>query len=207
VPDFEHNVFINCPFDEKYVSLLRPLIFTILYLGLNPRIALERKDSSETRISKIISLIKESKYSIHDLSRLKAKKKGEYFRLNMPFELGLDVGCKEFKPRKWKDKKLLILEEEPYRYQAAISDLSNSDIAVHRNEPEVLVEEIRNWFSSEVDFQADSASKIWGAFLDFMKENYDELTDKGFSKENIENLPMLEFIKHIQSWLEKNQSA
>jgi len=29
--DFDKNVFINCPFDQEYLSLLRPLLFTILY--------------------------------------------------------------------------------------------------------------------------------------------------------------------------------
>jgi hypothetical protein len=28
---------------------------------------------------------------------LKARKAGELFRLNMPLELGLDIGCKRFK--------------------------------------------------------------------------------------------------------------
>ena len=35
-PDFEKNVFINCPFDSAYNSLLRPLLFTIIYFGLAP---------------------------------------------------------------------------------------------------------------------------------------------------------------------------
>ncbi len=30
---FERNVFVNCPFDTQYVPLLRPLLFTIIYLG------------------------------------------------------------------------------------------------------------------------------------------------------------------------------
>lgn len=28
--DFSRNVFINCPFDAEYVSLLRPLLFTVI---------------------------------------------------------------------------------------------------------------------------------------------------------------------------------
>jgi hypothetical protein len=75
------------------------------------------------------------KNGVHDLSRLKAERKGEFFRLNMPFELGLDVGCRIFGGAPFDTKKCLILEAERYRYQAAISDLSNSDIAVHGNEP------------------------------------------------------------------------
>ena len=30
----ERNVFVNCPFDEAYYSLLRPLLFTIIYVDL-----------------------------------------------------------------------------------------------------------------------------------------------------------------------------
>ncbi len=47
--NFHKNVFINCPFDSECYSLLRPLLFTIAYLGFNPRIAIETSDSGETR--------------------------------------------------------------------------------------------------------------------------------------------------------------
>lgn len=104
---FERNVFINCPFDSEYLPLLRPLLFTVIDLGLTPRIALERLDSGAPRIQKIISLIRDSKFAIHDLSRLEAKAAGEYFRLNMPFELGIDVGCRLFKRGRWSTKRCL----------------------------------------------------------------------------------------------------
>jgi len=106
--DYEKNVFINCPFDDEYLSLLRPILFTIIYLGFIPRISLESFDSGKPRFNKICELIEQSKYSIHDLSRIKARKKGEYFRLNMPFELGLDIGCRIFQKEKYSDKKHLI---------------------------------------------------------------------------------------------------
>ena len=53
---FSDNVFVNCPFDEEYLPLLRQLLFTIIYLGLKPRIALEELDSGAPRIQKIIGL-------------------------------------------------------------------------------------------------------------------------------------------------------
>ena len=124
---FNQNVFINCPFDNDYLPLLRPLLFCISYLGFTPRIALESLDSGKPRFDKIVSLVNQSKYAIHDLSRLKAQTAGEYYRLNMPFELGLDVGCRLFKAGKWSAKKCLILEAERFRFQAAISDLSGSE--------------------------------------------------------------------------------
>jgi len=91
---FETNVFINCPFDEDYLPLLRPLLFTLVYLGYSPRIASERSDSAENRVDKICGLIRESMYSIHDLSRLRAREVGEFYRMNMPFELGIEYGCR-----------------------------------------------------------------------------------------------------------------
>jgi hypothetical protein len=65
---FDSNAFINCPYDAEYLPLLRLLVFTVLYAGLNPRLASERLNSGETRISKIVELIRESRYAIHDLS-------------------------------------------------------------------------------------------------------------------------------------------
>jgi hypothetical protein len=201
---FKDNVFINCPFEAEYYSLLRPLLFTIIYLRLKPRIALERTDSGEPRINKIIELISKSKYAIHDLSRIKARKSGELFRLNMPFELGIDVGCRLFKPGITSQKKCLILEAERFRYQAAISDLSNSDIAVHGNEPESVVVEVRNWISNQCRMKAPGPAKIWGAFTDFMAANYEDLTARGFSKKHIDNLPIPELITCMENWVDEN---
>lgn len=70
---FDKNVFVNCPFDEEYRPLLRPLLFTIIYLGFKPRIALEELDSGAPRIQKIIRIISACKYGIHDLSRLQPR--------------------------------------------------------------------------------------------------------------------------------------
>ena len=65
--DFEQCVFINCPFDDDYMPLLRALIFTVIQCGFRPRIATERSDSGEVRIKKIVGIIGESKVSIHDI--------------------------------------------------------------------------------------------------------------------------------------------
>lgn len=89
--DFEKNIFINCPLDPDYKQMLRALIFTVLDCGFEPRIASERQDSGQIRVSKIKDLIRESCYSIHDISRMEPLKNGDLPRFNMPFELGLDL--------------------------------------------------------------------------------------------------------------------
>lgn len=107
---FGRSVFVNCPFDTDYLPLLRPLLFTIIYLRYTPRIASERSDSGESRIGKICSLIRECRYSIHDLSRLRAGEIGEISRMNMPFELGIEHGCRTFGSAPLRQKQCLVLE-------------------------------------------------------------------------------------------------
>jgi len=49
LPSFDKNIFINCPFDREYLPLLRPLLFTVVECGLEPRIASERPDAGFTK--------------------------------------------------------------------------------------------------------------------------------------------------------------
>lgn len=206
ISDFTKNVFINCPFDATFVPLLRPLIFSILYLGYTPRIATERSDSGEVRIDKIRGLIEESKLSIHDLSRIHSAKKEEFYRMNMPFELGVDVGCRFFKEGRAGDKKCLILEKEKYRYQKALSDMSGSDIKNHNDEPEELVRQVRNWFIENEIQHADSGTKIWQTFNEFMADFYQERRDEGFKDRDLEMMPLPEYISFTRKWLREKKS-
>jgi hypothetical protein len=120
----------------------------------------------------------------------------------MPFELGIDVGCRLFGRGRHNQKKCLILEAQRFRYQAALSDLSNSDIAVHGGSPEVIVAEVRNWLGSQSHSQVPGPARVWGAFLDFMADNYAALKQHGFSDRDIEKLPIGELIQCIEPWVE-----
>lgn len=203
--DFAKNVFINCPFDTTFIPLLRPLIFTILYLGYTPRIAVERSDSGEARINKIRELIEQSKLSIHDLSRIRSTKQDEFYRMNMAFELGVDIGCRLFKEGRASHKKCLILEKEKYRYQKALSDMSGSDIKNHNDDPKELVHQIRNWFVENAIQHADSATKIWGTFNEFMADFYQKRQAERFKDRDLEMMPLPEYIRFIKEWLKEEK--
>ncbi len=201
--EYENSVFINCPFDNDYLELLRAIVFAVVYFNFYPRLSSERSDSGEMRINKICEMINNSKYSIHDLSRLQSKKKNEYYRLNMPFELGVDYGCRNFSSEAHKEKKFLVLEKELHRFRIALSDFSGFDIKKHDNNPAILVGVIRDWFiENEGIDDAISGTALWYKFADFWKYLYDELKPLGFSEEEIKNLPIKEFIKHIHKWIE-----
>ena len=201
VAPFDKNVFINCPFDKEYIELIRPLIFTILYLDYQPRIALESFDSGEARFTKICELIENSRLSIHDLSRIQASRKLEYYRLNMPFELGVDIGCRLFKSGKARQKKCLILEKEPYRYQKALSDLSGFDIKHHSNDPRNMVFQVRNWFVEVDHISVPSATQIWRDFIVFMTNFYDKRKSEGFRSKDLEMMPVPELMRFMRDWL------
>jgi hypothetical protein len=197
--DFEKNVFINCPFDDDFRQLLIGIIFTVMYFGFKPRLALERSDSAESRIEKIIELILDSKFGIHDLSRIVSKDKGEHYRMNMPFELGIDYGCKRLKKGEWASKKILILEKERYRYQKAISDLSGSDIKNHNNEVIKAVCAVRDWIVTEVLNRGHSGRKVWDNFNEFEAYLYDEVVEKD-CHESTDKVQITEIIHHMKEW-------
>lgn len=202
--NFEKSVFINCPIDADYRQMLLVIVFTVSHLGFIPRLSLERADSGESRIAKILKLIDLSKFGIHDISRIISAAPNEHYRMNMPFELGIDYGCQHLRENPWNTKKILILEKEKYRYQAALSDLSGSDIRHHSDEPLKLVRVVRDWFITEALGTGSSYSKIWYDFNDFNSELYDKLQELGHNEEDFDKVPIPEIMHYIEKWVKEN---
>lgn len=199
---FDTNVFINCPFDDAYLRLLRPLLFTISFLGFKPRIASERADSLEVRLRKICELISESRYAIHDLSRLKASEAGEFYRMNMPFELGIEYGCRLFGQGRLRQKRCLILESDSHDFKRALSDLAGVDIKSHENDPLLVVRAVRNWLRETAGLSGiEGPAGIWYRFNDFASDFYDKRKSEGFSDDDLNMMPVSEYIDFIGDWL------
>lgn len=198
--DFERNVFVNCPFDDDFRQLLLGIVFTVIYFGYKPRLSLERADSAESRIDKILGLIKVSKFGIHDLSRIVSAEADEHYRMNMPFELGIDFGCQKLKGGKWSKKKILILEKERYRFQKAISDLSGSDIKSHNDEVDKIIQAVRDWIVTEELNRGDSGRKVWDSYNDFQAYLYDEVVERD-GHHSIDDVQIAEIIHHMENRL------
>lgn len=180
--------------------MLQAIMFCIIYLGFSPRIATERSNSAENRLEKIQELIESSKYSIHDLSRSEAREPGELYRLNMPFELGLDYGCREYFGKGRRAKSILVLDEQPHRYQAALSDLSGCDIEAHDGDPIKAIRKVRNWFVSEAGLSAHGAARIGYAYATFQEWHYEAQLAAGFSDEDIQDYPTNELLEAMKNW-------
>jgi hypothetical protein len=67
----------------------------------------------------------------------------------MPLELGIFMGCNEFGNKPHSMKRYVILDSEPFRYQAFVSDLGGQDIKVHQNTTEGMITCIREWLGNK----------------------------------------------------------
>jgi hypothetical protein len=164
---------------------------------------MESGDSGLMRISKILSLIKNCRYAIHDLSRLRANRPKEPFRMNMPFEFGLDMGCRIFGGTQQKKKKCLVFEKGRYSLKAALSDISNSDVYAHKDNPEKAVRHIRTWFVLEAHISAPSGTAIWYAYNDFIADIDKQLRNKKFRNIDFLTLPLPELLTYMSMWIKQ----
>jgi hypothetical protein len=115
--------------------------------GFFARSALEVQDSSDVRFQKIVRIIRTSEYAIHDISRVQLDPATRLPRFNMPLELGLFLGAKEFGDAEQRTKRSLVLDRTAYRYQKFCSDIAGQDIEAHANKPAKAIELVRNWLS------------------------------------------------------------
>lgn len=156
--DDSSQVFINCPFDADYLPLLRAIQFTLLSCSYKPRAALERDNAAHVRIEKIISIMAECRFGIHDISRTEPDKKSGLPRFNMPYELGLFHGMARRGSAKDRRKRFLVLDRDRYRYQVFLSDIAGQDIRSHDGHVEGVIRAVRNWLNSQA-----AASPLPGA--------------------------------------------
>ncbi len=145
---YTDNVLLNCPFDDRYLSIRNAIVFAVYDCGFVPKCALEIDNSGEVRFDKIQRLIDESKFGVHDISRTELDPDTKLPRFNMPLELGVFIGANRYGDSKQKHKNCLILDKEQYRYQKFISDIAGHDVRAHANNPEKAISHVRNWLNS-----------------------------------------------------------
>lgn len=104
-----------------------PISQVVSAFGLVPRATLEIP-TSERRLDRIIGLIDECAYSIHDLSRVQIDRKAPRTpRFNMPFELGLAVARNKSQGR----QRWYVCESLKRRVNKSLSDLDGTEVHIH----------------------------------------------------------------------------
>lgn len=136
-------VFLNIPYDQEFSSLYVAYIVGLYQLDLVPHLAAEIP-GGDRRLDRVFKLIKQCRYSIHDLSRVEVSVAPTATpRFNMPLELGMTITWQILKPRQhtW-----FVWESEPYRLLRSASDLNGTDPYIHDGTVEGVLRELRNAF-------------------------------------------------------------
>jgi hypothetical protein len=139
----EDGVFLNIPYDARFENLLLAYIAGICAFGFTPRATLEIP-FGQRRLDRILSLIRQSRYSIHDLSRVQLDRNAPPTpRFNMPFELGLTVALErsELPEHSW-----IVCETVPHRIKKSLSDLDGTDAYIHGGTVAGVFRELGNAF-------------------------------------------------------------
>jgi hypothetical protein len=200
--NFNNSVFINCPFDEEYRPLFEAAIFTIRFLDFTPRSAIETSEGNETRIERLKRLISECRFGIHDLSRVELSKEG-YPRFNMPFELGIDIGCAEYGRGNLKSKSILILDVERYRYQKSISDIAGQDISIYDGSVEGIIKVIRDWLHNHVQAIPVGSSHIYKDYNNFRRGELK--IRKRMRLDNEGDISFKDYVALVDIWVRENR--
>ena len=200
VAGYNDSVFINCPFDDQYVPILRAIVYTVYRCGFFPKTALDEDDGLDNRLSKIIRKIRDSRYGIHDLSRIELNV-ADYPRFNMPFELGIFFGASALGDDLQKRKNALVLERTKYSYQQYISDLNGIDTKAHNNEPAMAMAKVRDWLRTASGRTTIPGYAILTKQYQEFEDHLPALTEElGFT---VENIPFIDFLNLVEDTVEE----
>ena len=207
-PPRETAVFINCPFDREYQPLLRAICDTVMSCGFEPRCALDSLDSGAFRFAKILDLMCECDFAVHDISRIELDEKSGLPRFNMPLELGADLGLRLKGGGVHPRRRSLILDSTKHRYDVTLSDLAGIDLVSHEQTEAGAIRAVRNWLNGHriqgskplpgaraliEDYQA---FKFYGSLITNNKhmrlDPFDELTHPDFLSVALAALDALE---------------
>ncbi|MEL7429990.1 MAG: hypothetical protein AAFN43_08310 [Pseudomonadota bacterium] len=120
--------------------------------------------------------------------------------MNMPFELGLDDGCRNFGGDLLADKKFLVLESEPFIAKKALSDLAGCDFKSHNGDYQNIFGIVRNWLYNVAETEDTGATQIRYGFADFQEWYFEKKLASGASEEDIKEYPPKEFLDGMIEW-------
>jgi hypothetical protein len=162
------SVFINCPFDAGHEKCHNAIILCATASGMQPRSALETGTVSVSRMQRIGAAMRDSKYSIHDLTKAYGEPTQDNLaRFNMPFEFGMAFLLTNVAPDLGGTHEWLGLVPGNHPRAEFISDLAGYDLESYDGKPESVIAPVLSWLStrSEVSLPPSITPKVLAGFL------------------------------------------
>lgn len=156
VDAYNRSVFINCPYHPRYRIILRAIVFAVFACNLRPRCALEASNGGVIRFEKIVTLVKDCRWGIHDLSDIRDEP-SDVPHFNMPLEFGLFFGAHRFGGAHQRRKSCLLIVGDAAAFRSSCSNLAGVDVTAHRNRPHEAIIAVRDWVRTEM---GDAAKDI-----------------------------------------------
>jgi len=123
-------------------------------------------------------------------------------RFNMPLELGIFLGAKRFGGRS-SQKRCLILDRAPYRYQRYISDIAGQDIRSHENSSRKAIRRVRDWLQSAPGKAAiPGGAMIWRKYRQFQRELPVIAEEADLDPEE---LTFIDYLQLVINWLKEHR--
>lgn len=199
--EYRLHVFINCPFDRAYRKLFYAIVFAVNDCGYIARSALEVSDASELRLAKIFRIVSECRVGIHDISRTELDRDTRLPRFNMPLELGMFLGAKQFGDAQQRGKVALVLDRTPHRYEKFCSDIKGCDISAHRRNPEAAIGVVRDFLRhQQPDVTIPGGNIIVRRYRAFLRELPALCRASGLRSQD---LLFPDYVNFVAEWLEQ----
>ena len=136
---------------------------SLVCTGQTPRSVLEIPPSAD-RLERILQLLGDCAFSLHDLSRVEVSPRG-LPRFNMPFELGLAAALairKDSRQIQTGRHQFRLLEARSNRVQRSLSDLNGYEAFIHHARPLGVFAVVCDIFTSLRPFPIGDASGFRG---------------------------------------------
>lgn len=196
------SVFLNCPYDTRYTPLLRSLVFTTMYCGFRPRSVLEAPTVSKARLQRILAIMADCQFGIHDITLAEPDSDG-LPRSNVPFELGVFQGLQRFGPRLSGERRSLILSEDSLQHQKYLSDISGMDVQAHGSDPRKLSKVVSNWLHAASGRDVfPPSSEVWSKYKWFCSDLPKVVSS--LQLDSADDLSFTDFTWVISEWLTSN---
>ncbi|MGN6091432.1 MAG: hypothetical protein ACTHOL_03715 [Luteibacter jiangsuensis] len=174
------------------------MVFTVLACGFRPRSALEAGNSGDVRVDKIMRIIQECSYSVHDLSAVELDAINLLPRFNMPFELGLAIGLKKGAQSR---HSFLVLERDRFTSQRCLSDIAGQDLQAHGGSAVNVIRSVRNWLLTESRRKSIPGPNLVIAAYENFQLALPEICDSAGL--DIGELPFVERVGLAKTWLKQ----
>ncbi len=122
--------------------------------------------------------------------------------MNMPFELGIDHGCRRFGADRLSGKSILILEGSRYDYQKGLSDISGWDIHAHGGDYIMAVRHVRNWLLRQAGADRVGPALILSHYTDFQEWYWKRELATGASDDDIKEYPTVQMVEAMREWVD-----